>query len=77
MKRDEPSGARESEIVDLWAKIFSYDCVPKLFMYVFSIAKYVAFLEASFGIEEVLILPSLASSARMGSGPVFRTENGK
>ena len=59
------------------AKIFGYDCVPKLFMYVFSIAKYVAFLEASFGIEGVLILPSLASSARMGSSHVFRTKKGK
>lgn len=59
------------------AKIFGYDCVPKLFMYVFSIAKYVAFLEASFGIEEALILPSLASSVRMRSSHVFRTKKGK
>ena len=41
------------------------------------VAKYVAFLEASFRIEEVLILPTLVSSARMGSSPVFRKENGK
>ena len=41
------------------------------------VAKYVAFLEASFGIEGVLILPPLASSARMGSSHVFRTKKGK
>ena len=41
------------------------------------VAKYVAFLEASVRIEEVLILPSLANSTRMGSSPVFRTKNGK
>ena len=41
------------------------------------VAEDVAFLELRLGIEEVLILSSLANSARMGSSPVFRTENGK
>jgi hypothetical protein len=41
------------------------------------VAKYVAFLEASFRIEEVLILPPWLAAREWNPGPVFRTENGK